>query len=150
MDYLQFVEFEKARCVSEYSFPNPYVLYASSYYTPFWCDICSSSDHNIFSCPIYARYSELDSSFPLAQCMRLEVGEPFGFITRLNAVDLYCQSEDTYYVMHNLVKTPLEVSCDVYVHEEYFSIGCNNVHSNPLDHSNVSLMCSQPFSFPEY
>ena len=33
--------------------------------------------------------------------MQLEVGEPFGFVARLNGADLYCESEDTYDAVHN-------------------------------------------------
>ena len=36
-----------------------------------------------------------------------------------------CESEDTYAVVHNLVETYLEVSCDVYVHEGSSSLGFN-------------------------
>ena len=54
-------------------------------------------------------------------------------------------------MVQNLVETPLEVSCDVYVHKECSKLGFNNALSNPLDQSHVSLMCSQPsFSLEHY
>jgi len=59
-------EFKKASRVSGYSIPNPFTFYSRSYYAPFWYDWCSSSDHNITSCPFYACYLELDLSLPLA------------------------------------------------------------------------------------
>ena len=40
----------------------------------FQCDLCSSSDHNISSCSIYACYAQPDSSFPFALCTRLKDG----------------------------------------------------------------------------
>ena len=54
-------EFEKASCLSRDSFPDPCALYIRSYYAPFWCDVCNSSDHNISSCPYYASYAYSDS-----------------------------------------------------------------------------------------
>ena len=53
--------------------------------------------------------------------------------------------------VHDLVETPLEESRDVLVHEESPSFGFHDiVLPNPLDHSHVSLTCSQPSIFPEY
>ena len=56
-------EFEKASCVSGYSFPNPCAFYARSCYAPLWCDLCNTSAHNASSCPSYACYALSDSSF---------------------------------------------------------------------------------------
>jgi len=50
-------EFEKATCAYRYSIPNPRTFYCRSYYAPFWCDYCNSSDHDINSCPYYACYT---------------------------------------------------------------------------------------------
>ena len=36
------------------------------------------------------------------------------------------------------------------MHEESPSLVCNNVLPNPLDHSHVSPMCSQPCPSPEH
>ena len=105
-------EFEKASRILRYSFPDPCAFYSKSHYAPFWCDLCSSFDHNITSCPFYARYLEPDLSFPLAQCLGLEVGDPFGF-TKFDVGVACCELEDVFDVVHNLVETPLEVSCDV-------------------------------------
>jgi len=76
---------------------------------------------------------------------------PLGLLLRLNGANLYCESEDIYDVVHNLVVTPLEVSYNVYVHGKYSSLGCEIVLSNSLDHTHVSPMCSQPsFSLRYY
>ena len=53
--------------------------------------------------------------------------------------------------MHDLGEIPLEGSCDVFIHKESPSLGFDDsVISNPLDHSYVSPMCSQPSISPEY
>jgi len=75
-------EFERACHIYGYSFHNPCAFYARSYYAPFWYDLCNSSEHSANSCPYYAYYAHPDSSLPLAQCMRLEVGEHFGLVAR--------------------------------------------------------------------
>ena len=36
-----------------------------------------------------------DSSFPLAQCIRLKVGEPLGFVAGFDVADVCFESEDT-------------------------------------------------------
>jgi len=77
------------------------------------------------------------------------MGEPFGLIAKFVVDDAYYESEDTYDVMHNLVETPLEVSCDMHVQEESSSLSCDNVLHNPLDQSHVSPMCSQYLLSPE-
>ena len=55
-------EFEKASCVSRYSFHDLCAFYARSYYAPFWCDMCNSCIHNVSSCPYYAYCPYSDSS----------------------------------------------------------------------------------------
>jgi len=70
---------------------------------PFCCGLCGSSDHNIVTCPFYACYANPDSSFPLAQCMGFEVGDPFGLIAKFDVGHSYCALEDTLNVVHNLV-----------------------------------------------
>jgi len=47
-------EFEKTSRVSRYSFFDPCAFYVRSYYAPFWCDFCNSSDHDMNSCPYHA------------------------------------------------------------------------------------------------
>jgi len=66
-------EFDKACHVYRYSFLDPCVFYARSYYAPLWCDLCNTSSHNVSSCPYYACYAHFDSSLPLTQCTGLEV-----------------------------------------------------------------------------
>ena len=56
----------------------------------------------------------------------------------------YHDLENSYDVVRNLVKTPLKVSCDVFMHEESSSLDCKSVFPSPLDHSHVSPMCSPP------
>jgi len=51
-------EFEKATIISKCSFPNPCAFYSRSYYAPFWCDLCNSSDHATNLCPCYACYTQ--------------------------------------------------------------------------------------------
>ena len=127
-------ECEKASHVFGYSFPDPCAFYSRSYYASFWCDLCNSSNYDIDSCPYYTFYAQPDfvspwdntevvltlhdSSFPLAQCTGLEVGEPFGFGARFDIFDVVFKSEDTLHELHNLDKTPLEGSYDVFMHKE--------------------------------
>ena len=59
-------EFEKASCVSGYSFHDPCAFYTKSYYAPLWYDLCNTTAHNVSSCPFYACYAHLDLSLPLA------------------------------------------------------------------------------------
>ena len=60
------------------------------------------------------------------------MGGHFGFVARLVGADLYCESRDTFGELHNLVETPLEGCCDVYVHEESSGLDCFNL---PIDNS---------------
>jgi len=157
-------EFENASRIYGYSFHDPCVFYARSYYAPLWCVMCSSSDHNITSCPYYACFYQPDfaspkdntdvvltlpdSSLPLAQCTGFEGGEPFGYATRFSGISAYLESEETFDVVHNLVDTPLEGHRDVFMHEESPSLACDNVLPSPLDHFHVSTFCSQPSFSP--
>jgi len=111
-------QFEKAGCVSGYSFHDPCAFYAKSYYAPFWCDTCSSSTHNVSSCPYYAYCAHSDSSLPLTQCIRLEVGKPFGLGPSFGMKNALFGMEDTFDMEHNLADTPLEGCRDVFMHEE--------------------------------
>ena len=61
-----------------------------------------------------------------------------------------CGLEDTFDMEHNLVDTPLEGCHDMFVHERSPSQACDNVLPSPLEHSHVSIFCSQPSFFPEY
>jgi len=60
-------EFEKASRVSRYSFSNPCVVYARSYYISFWGDLFNSSDHDINSYPSYACYAQPDFCITVGQ-----------------------------------------------------------------------------------
>jgi len=52
--------------------------------------------------------------------------------------------------VHDLVEAPLEESHDAFIHEESPNLSFDdNVIPNPLDHSHVSPMCSQPSPYPE-
>ena len=92
----------------------------------------------------------LYSFIPLAQCVGLEMGEPFGIVAGSSVIDACFGSEDTLDEMHDLVEIPLEGSRDVFMHEKSHSLGCTNVLLNPLYHSHVLPMCSQPSRSPEY
>ena len=86
-----------------FSFLDTCAFYAISYYAFFWHDMCSSYDHNINLRPHYAFYAQPkfasprdnteviltlpDSSFSLAQCKEHEVGEPFGFVSKVDVID---------------------------------------------------------------
>ena len=68
------------------------------------------------------------------------MGEAFGFIATLSGA--HCELEGTYYVDCNIVETPLEGCCDVYVHEGSSSLDFNYVSPSPADHSYASRTCS--------
>jgi len=57
-------EFEKASRISRHSFLDPCSFYSRSYYAPFLCDLCKSSDHDINSCLCYACYAQRDFVSP--------------------------------------------------------------------------------------
>jgi len=128
------------------------------------CDLCNSSYDATSSCPYYACYDQFDfilswdntnvvlsvlgSSLPLAQCTELEEGDPFGFDGRFDVVDTCFELEDIFDKVHDLVKTLLEESYDVFMHEESPSLSFDNSFvPNLLDYLRVSPACSQPF-FP--
>jgi len=158
------IEFEKASRIFRYSFPDPCAFYARSYYAPFWCNFCNSSDHETKSCLYYAYCAQHDfvslldstdvvltlpnSSFPLAQCTELEVGEPFPVVA--SVVDVYVELEDTLDEVYDLVEAPLEGSCHVSMHEEFPSCSDDIDLPNHLDHSPISPMCSQCSPTPRY
>jgi len=73
----------------------------------------------------------------------------FGVIAKSSVVDACFESEDIFDEVHDLVETPLELSHDVFMHEESPSLGCNNVLPNPLDHSHVSPIGSLPSPSPK-
>ena len=115
-------EFEKASRISRYLFSDPCAFYARSYYGHFWCDLCNSSDHDINSCPYYVCYAQPnfappmentklvltlhDSSFPLAKCMGLEVGELFGVVATFSFTNACFEPGDTFDEVHDLDETP--------------------------------------------
>jgi len=83
-----------------------------------------------------------NSSFPLAQCTGLDMGEPFEFDARLDVSDACFKSEDILDKVHDLNKTALEGSCDMFTLKDFPSLGYNNAPPNPLDHSHVFPKCS--------
>ena len=52
--------------------------------------------------------------------------------------------------MYDLVETPLEGSRDVFAHKGFFSLGCNIVLPNPLDHFHAFPLCSLPSQSQKY
>jgi len=80
--------------------------------------------------------------------MGLEMGKPFEVVARFSVVDACLKLEDTFHKVHDLAKTPLEGSCNVSMHEESPTLGCESVLTSLLDHSHASPLCSLPFSFP--
>jgi len=91
-----------------------------------------------------------DSSFPLAQCTVLEMGEPFKVVATFNSIDACFVSEDIFNKVHDLAETPLEDLNDVFVHKESPSLGCDSVLPNLLDHSHAPPLYSLPSPSPEY
>ena len=81
--------------------------------------------------------------------MGLEVGKPFEKIAGFSVTDACVKPEDILGELHDLDKTPLEGSRDVFMHEKSTSLGCNNDLPNPLDHFHVSPICSLPSTSPE-
>jgi len=156
-------EFEKASHACRYSVSIPCTFYCRSYYALFWCDLYSSSDHATNSCSYYACCTQpyfaslIDNteivptlnglSFPLASCMGLGEGDPFGFDARPDVADACFNWEDILDEVHDLDKTPLEGWRDVFMQEKSHSLGCDYAFPNPLDHYHVSLTCSNPL-FP--
>jgi len=60
------------------------------------------------------------------------------------------RAKDTLDKVYDLAQTYLDGSCDVFKHEDLLSLGCDIVLPNALNHSHVSLMCSQPCLSPTY
>jgi len=156
--------FEEASRLSGYFIPSPRAFYARSYYAPLWCDMCSFSDHNAYSCPYYACYVQPDFApprdnddvilnlsnlpLPLGQHTGFEGGEPFGYVTRLSGVSACLESEDKFDMTHNLVDTLLEGCHDMFAHEG--CLGCDDGIPNSLEHSHVSSLLSQPLFSLDY
>jgi len=78
------------------------------------------------------------------------VGEPFRFDAWIDVSNACFESGDAFDEVHDVAHTPLEGSCDVFMHRESPSLDYDICTSNPLDHSHASLMCSLPFPSPEY
>ena len=134
-------ECEKACCVYRYSFPDPCVFYARSFYAPLWCDLCNTSAHNVSSCPYYACYAHSNSSSLLIGCTGLEVGESVGLGVSFDMDNAFCG-----YRGHNLVDTPLEGCHDIFAHEGFPSLFCDDAIPISLERFHVSPMLSQPSS----
>jgi len=134
--------FEKASRICGYSVHDPCAFFARSYYAPFRCDLCNSPDHNANSCPYSAYYAHPDSSLPLVQCMRLEVGEPFGLVTRFGTNNACYRLEIPFEEVHHLVEALLEGCQDMFVHEGSSSLVSDDVIPNSLERFHVSPMYS--------
>jgi len=75
----------------------------------------------------------------------------FGEVARFDVLDVCFESEDTLKEVYDLVKTSLEGSRDVFLHEESPSIGSDDsVIPNLLDHFHASPICSLSPPSPEY
>ena len=72
-----------------------------------------------------------DSSLPLSQCTGFEVGDPFRYVARLSGASACLESEGMFGGVHDLVRIPLEGCRDVFVHEQFCSLGCENVLPTP-------------------
>ena len=91
----------------------------------------------------------LDSSIILAQCTRLDAYESFKGVARFSVIDAHFELEDIFNKVQDLVKALLGASCDVFMHEESYSLSFDDiVLPNPLDHSYVSSICSTPSPSP--
>jgi len=92
-----------------------------------------------------------DSSIPLAQCMGLKLREPFGFFAGFDVAYACSELDDILDEVHDLDETPLEGSRDVFMYEEFPSLGFDNIIlPNPLDHSHISCLYLQPCPSPEH
>jgi len=73
------------------------------------------------------------------------MSEAFGFIDRFTVVDACFESEDNLDEVHDLDETPLEGSCDVFIHEESSILDFSDiVLPNPLYHSMFPLSICYP------
>ena len=84
------------------------------------------------------------------------MGEPFRIVARFSVIDTSFKSKDTFDKLHDLAKTHLEESHDVFVHKESPSLGLTIVYSPipliilmlplfvhyPLLPSSITLMCT--------
>ena len=72
------------------------------------------------------------------------------FIARFDVANACFELEDAFDEVHNLVNTPFDGCSYEYLHEESSSPCFIYAFPNPLGHSNVSPMCSQPSISSEY
>ena len=82
--------------------------------------------------------------------MWLGAGGPFRFVARFDVIVACFESEDTLEGVYDLVETLFNGSCDVFVHKDFPSLGCNMALPNTLYRSHVSHMYFQPSPSPEY
>ena len=61
-----------------------------------------------FACNTDVILMLLYSSFPLRQCTRLDVGEPFRGVVKFSVVNACFEPEDTLDEVHDLVETSFE------------------------------------------
>ena len=69
------------------------------------------------------------------------MGEPFGFDARFDVSDACSMFEDILNEVHDLAKTPLERSRDVFMYKESPSLNYDIYVPNPLDHFDTSPLC---------
>jgi len=77
------------------------------------------------------------------------VGEPSHLGVSFGMNNALCGLEDTFNMEHNLVDTPLEGCRDVFVDGGSPNLDSNYVRPNPLEHSHVSPLYSQPSFSPK-
>ena len=102
--------------------------------------MCSTSSHNVSTCPYYLFY--VHSDLPLA----LPLAQSFGYAANLGMDSALCGLEETHEWKYNLVYTPLEGCQDLFVHEGSSSLIYENVIPNSHEPYHVSTMCSLPSS----
>jgi len=79
--------------------------------------------------------------------MELKAGGPFGLVARFIVVNACFESEDTLEEVHDLAKTPLKGSRDIFVCEDFPSLGFDDsVLPSLVVHSHASLFVHYPLS----
>jgi len=68
-------EFEKASLICRYSISIHCTFYYRSYYAPFWCNLCSYSDHATNSCPHYVCYTQPYFASPTTKTQPIPEGK---------------------------------------------------------------------------
>jgi len=78
------------------------------------------------------------------------MNEPFRVVASFGVVDACFKSEGNFDKVNNPAETPLKGSCDMFMHEDFHSLGFDSILPNPLNHSHASPLCSLPSHSLEY